>query len=276
MSKLLLITGNHPRHLYLAGILSQFHDVVGWVIEDRGEFLQPELNFSGDKSLNELYSHHFKARYLAEKRFFIDDSTININGSNFYSNVSNNIIRCATNDLNSLSIANFINGLCPDIAITYGIHILNNSILNLLPNEKYNIHGGISPWYRGSITHFWPSYMLEPQMTGLTMHRLTAVLDGGPILHQNTGILVRGDGLHELACRTVKSFISELSVVIERIDLKDYLLINQKSPGKLWLSTDWNPNHLRLIYDQFEDKVVDYCLDNNLFKVRKKIIRLLN
>ena len=63
MSKLLLITGNHPRHLYLAGILSQFHDVVGWVIEDRGEFLQPELNFSGDKSLNELCSHHFKERY---------------------------------------------------------------------------------------------------------------------------------------------------------------------------------------------------------------------
>ena len=276
MSKLLLITGNHPRHLYLAGILSQFHDVVGWVIEDRGEFLRPESNYSEDALLNELCAIHFKARYLAEKRFFIDDSTININSSNFYSNVSKNIIRCSKKDLNSLSISNFINGLYPDIAITYGIHILDNSILNLLPIEKYNIHGGISPWYRGSITHFWPSYMLEPQMTGLTMHRLTAVLDGGPILHQNTGVLVRGDGLHELACRTVKSFISELSEVIERIDLKDYLLINQKSSGKLWLSTDWNPNHLRLIYDQFEDKIVDYCLDNNLFKVRKKIIRLLN
>ena len=93
MSKLLLITGNHPRHLYLAGILSQFHDVVGWVIEDRGEFLPPESNYSEDASLNELCAIHFKARYLAEKRFFIDDSTINIYSSNFYSNVSKNIIR---------------------------------------------------------------------------------------------------------------------------------------------------------------------------------------
>ena len=276
MSKLLLITGNHPRHLYLAGLLSQFHDVVGWVIQERGDFLKPESNYSVDESLNELYSLHFKGRYLAEERFFMDDSTININSSKFYSNVSKNIIRCSKKDLNSLSISNFISGICPDIAITYGTNILDNSILNLLPIEKYNIHGGISPWYRGNITHFWPSYMLEPQMTGLTMHRLTAILDGGPIIHQNTGILVRGDGLHELACRTVKSFFSELSEVIDRIASKDYLLINQKSSGKLWLSSDWNPNHLRLIYNQFENKIVDYCLENNIFKVRKKIIRLFN
>ncbi len=276
MSKLLLLTGNHPRHLYLAGLLANFHDVVGWVIEDRGEFLQTTSKYSEDISLNKLCSLHFKKRYLAEKRFFLDDSNIDIKASNFYTNVSKNIIRCSKKDLNSLSISNFINGITADISITYGTHILDNSILNLLPIEKYNIHGGISPWYKGCITHFWPSYLLEPQMTGLTMHRLTAVLDGGPILHQNTGILVRGDGLHELSCRTVKSFFSELSEIINKISLREYTLISQKSSGKLWLSSDWDPNHLKVIYNQFEDKIVDYCLDNDISKVRKKIIRLIN
>jgi hypothetical protein len=33
---------------------------------------------------------------------------------------------------------------------------------------RWNIHGGLSPWYRGAITHFWPSYMLEPQLTGMS------------------------------------------------------------------------------------------------------------
>ena len=33
MASLLLITGNHPRHFYLAGCLSKSHDIVGWIID---------------------------------------------------------------------------------------------------------------------------------------------------------------------------------------------------------------------------------------------------
>ncbi len=276
MAKVILLTGNHPRHLYLAGYLSNFQDIVGWIIEDRGEFL-PDINsYTKDTLLNELCSLHFNSRYEAEKKFFIDDSSVEINASDFYSKISKNIIRCTEEDLNSPRVSSFIKSITADIAISYGTHILQNSILNLLPFEKYNIHGGISPWYRGTITHFWPSYMLEPQMTGVTMHRLTSVLDGGPVIHQNSGILNRGDGLHDLGCRTLKSFISEMPEVINKIVLGKYSLINQKSSGKLWLDSDWHPNHLKIIYKFFEDKIVDYCLDNDMYKVRKKIVRLIN
>lgn len=64
--------------------------------------------------------------------------------------------------------------------------------------------------------------------------------------------------------------------VINKIVLGEYSLINQKSSGKLWLDSDWHPNHLKIIYKFFEDKIVDYCLDNDIYKVRKKIVRLIN
>ena len=111
-------------------------------------------------------------------------------------------------------------------------------------------------------------------MTGMTMHRLTPVLDGGEIIHQNSGELVRGDGLHILASRTVKSFFEETPKVVQSISKGDYSLAPQKSSGKLWLASDWHPNHLKIIYEYFEDKIVDYCLDNKIEKVTKNLVRL--
>ena len=39
-----------------------------------------------------------------------------------------------------------------------------------------NIHLGLSPWYRGSATLFWPSYNLEPRKTELLFIKLIKTL----------------------------------------------------------------------------------------------------
>ena len=66
-----------------------------------------------------------------------------------------------------------------------------------LKGYKWNIHGGLSPWYRGGVTHFWPSYLLEPEYTGMTLHELTNDIDGGGIIHQNISSLNIKDGIHQ-------------------------------------------------------------------------------
>ena len=57
--------------------------------------------------------------------------------------------------------------------ITYGCHKLSNDSLKAVHKNAWNVHAGLSPWYRGSITHFWPSYLLEPEYTGMTLHNIT-------------------------------------------------------------------------------------------------------
>ena len=151
---------------------------------------------------------------------------------------------------------------------------IKNKTLEELPKKSFNLHGGISPWYRGSITHFWPSYFLEPQMTGMTLHQLTKDLDAGGIVHQNSGVLERGDGIHDLSCRTLKSFITELPFVINKILKDDFQLSTQKSSGKLWLNSDWRPEHLKLVYEYFNNKIVDYVLDNLDHSIKKTIIKM--
>ena len=46
------------------------------------------------------------------------------------------------------------------------------------------MHGGLSPWYKGGATHFWPTYLIEPEFTGITVHETTKDLDAGAIIHQ--------------------------------------------------------------------------------------------
>ncbi len=277
MTKVLLITGNHPRHLHAVASIAASHEIVGWIIEERGPLL-PQIPISDlniDDELKVFWDRHFKARNKSEYRFFVDEfSEFNLLSKKSLDLLSPRILRVSEDTLNSSSTISFVSKTDANVAISYGCHVLKKSILDEMPLEKYNIHGGISPWYRGCITHFWPSYFLEPQMTGMTLHRLTHVLDGGEIVHQNSASLVRGDGLHDLACRTVRSFQGELPSIINRIEKGDYQLFEQKSSGKLWLASDWNAHHLRLVYGLFEDKIVDYCLDSGKIALPKKIKRI--
>ena len=133
-------------------------------------------------------------------------------------------------------------------------------------HNAWNVHGGLSPWYRGVATHFWPSYMLEPQMTGMTLHETTDQLDGGAIIHQTGVDLVRGDGLHDLAARAVQGFADSLSGLLAEVAgaPKGLSGMPQTTAGRLWTTEMWRPEHLVVIYDHYEDRIVDRVLDGEL------------
>lgn len=260
---ILLMVGDHPRHAYIAEQVQSTDHLAGLVIEDRGDHIpDPPPDLCDD--LTDLYVRHFEKRAEAEASFFGNYSIpeecprVEINKS----------------ELNSKTVLEFIDQIDPDLTLTYGVHKLSDETLERLPGKKWNIHGGLSPQYRGVITHFWPSYMLEPQMTGVTLHELTKKLDGGAIVHQTAAPLVGGDGIHELACRAVSEFGKELRNVI---DLVDTGKLSQPQPqetsGKLWVSNDWSPHHLKMIYEKFDNQIVDLYLDGKLTQSEPDLIR---
>ena len=86
--------------------------------------------------------------------------------------------------------------------------------------NKWNIHGGLSPSYKGCITHFWPSYLLEPEFTGMTLHKLTSDIDGGEIIHQTVVNLNKDDGIHENAARCVKEFSDNIGNYLKNVNFE--------------------------------------------------------
>ncbi len=245
-----LITGTHPRHAYLARAIASTGYLSTLILEKRETFLPlPPTHIN--KKLKKLFTHHFNMReeteYLAfGKQIFPEVSTWTISKEQLNNNQTQSIIKNCN----------------PDLLLTYGCHMLTKETLGCAKKEKWNCHGGLSPWYKGAITHFWPSYMLEPQMTGMTVHDLTSDIDAGKVVHQCIAPLERGDKLHDLAVKVIKELAYELPVIINKLALNQEIVkVEHTTSGMLWLGNKWRPEHLEVIYNQYNNSIVDHYLD---------------
>lgn len=248
------ITGDHPRHAYFVRCLAETGLLTAWVRERRESFL-PEAPAGLRSETRRLFDLHFALREEAEDAVF---GSPDVSGIRIYDT--------SLDDLNGPGVIELLRKIGPKVVMSYGCHKLSSKLRAAVPATFWNTHGGLSPDYRGVITHFWPSYMLEPQMTGMTLHQTTDFLDGGEIIHQSGAVLNRGDGVHMLAAHTVRAYAKELMQVLPNA-LEDETLPlgrQQKSSGKLWVSSDWRPEHLHFIYDTWGDRIVDRVLDGDI------------
>ncbi|MEH6733284.1 MAG: formyltransferase family protein [Shewanella sp.] len=259
---IVFICGSHPRHAFIARQLATTGILKSVIVEQREHFTpQPPLGI--DEDLKELFIHHFAQRDRVEHDFFGEVNWPNV--PIHYKQLSK---------LNSGQVHNLLTQSSPDILITYGCHMLTEETLNCVSGERWNCHGGLSPQYRGAITHFWPSYMLEPQMTGMTVHDLTQKLDAGNIVHQCVSDMVRGDTLHQVAARAVLKLGQELPQVIVKLVQNGSLdKQEQRNNGTLWLASKWQPEHLRLIYQTYQDQIVDLYLDKKISQKQPTLYR---
>jgi hypothetical protein len=260
----LLLTGSHPRHYFVASALAEAGLLAAHVIEKREAFV-PKPPDDIDDDLKALFIRHFREREEVEQEFF--------GGANReFPGIPT--LEVSREELNGPGVREFAGAISAGIALSYGVHFLKQETLAAFPETCWNVHGGLSPWYRGCITMFWPSYMLEPQMTGITVHQLTGKLDGGPIVHQCPAPLIKGDGLHQLAARAVTRFAEELPRLLEMHIAGELALPQkQKSAGKLWLERDWRPEHLRLIYEVYRNRIVDRYLEGEFAQYEPDLIR---
>lgn len=264
--RVLFLTGSHPRHLYIAKKLEGVGLLSGLIIEKRESFVPkpPDGLLDIDR---ENFIRHFKERQEAEEKHF---------GRFTYEDFGENIDKAIINvdELNSEKLKQWIIDFKPDIVFSYGIHKLSNDMLQILPQNSFNIHGGLSPWYRGNITLFWPFYFLKPNWAGMTIHYLNDKIDGGDIIHHSIPELNKGDGIHDVACKAVLKVAEDLINIINIIkEGKKIDGVKQGSFGKVFNSSDWKPQHLRLIYNTFNNDIVDRFLDGELGYDEPKLIK---
>lgn len=69
----------------------------------------------------------------------------------------------------------------PDVAVVDGTGILRPEVFGLPPRGSVNIHCGYLPEYRGAPPAFWELYNGD-STTGVSIHRVAAAVDTGPIL----------------------------------------------------------------------------------------------
>jgi len=262
---ILLMMGSTPRHVFVARAVAASGRLKGIVVETRERHAPAAPAGTPPRTLA-LFEQHFVGRTAAEARFFGTESGASFPGVE--------TVRIPREEMNGPKCWAVIDRFKPDLLLSYGIGKLTQETLAHARGLRWNIHGGLVPFYRGAGPHFWPSYLLEPQMTGVTLHELTDAIDGGAVVHQSVGRLVRGDGMHELSCRTTAGFAAELPEVLARaFDGRLKPPSPQKTTGRLWRSVDFRPAHLHAIYDVHQNRVVDRYLDGDFPGREPKTVR---
>lgn len=257
--KFALISGSHPRHLYYANQIARHFDVAGALIEYRENMIpMPPRMLPARDHVN--WMRHFYNRFNKERYYFGVPEAPTLP----------NVRYTTAEGLNDC--ADFIRDLEPDVVLIFGPGMIRPPLFDVLPEHTYNLHLGLSPRYRGAATLFWPFYFLEPAYAGVTFHRIVSEPDAGLIAHQCRPTLHESDTIHDVACKAVITATEDVIKVCNKLERTGSLdLHKQKATGKNFLARDFQPLHLRMIYDVFDDDIVRAYLDGEIERREPKM-----
>jgi phosphoribosylglycinamide formyltransferase-1 len=125
-----------------------------------------------------------------------------------------------------------------------------------------NLHLGLSPYYRGAGTNFWPLVNGEPEYVGATIHYLDAGLDSGPIIAHVRPEIARGDGPHDIGNRTIAAAAVVLAEVARAHALAPLPAVPQRGGGRLYFRRHFSADAVRRLVANVEHGMVDEYLDH--------------
>jgi len=265
--RIAVICGDHPRNIFLAKNIFNEFGLVGVILQKREDLVPRKIKFTTNND-RENYQRHFSNRKLYEEKYF---------GEARVDFITNLLVLRRKQDLSSYETVKFVKSLAADIIFVFGVGIIREPLLSNLPRNTINVHSGLTPKYKGTACNFWPFYFLEPNWAGITFHLLIKKLDMGNVIHQVQPKLEYGDTIHEVACKSVILACQEIKKVIYKLNqsptLEGRLPI---SSGKLFKKNDFRPEHLRIIYNLFNDDIVDHYLNASISPVDPVLINIEN
>ncbi|HEY48164.1 MAG TPA: hypothetical protein G4O14_15460 [Anaerolineae bacterium] len=244
---IVIITGDQLRHNYFVDQLNFHFDVRGVVSES---VYQPKIEGEPDE-LSDL-RRHFEERGQAERRYFVSSEQMTL--------PQNWLLRVSKGEANSDQVFAWIMDKAPQYLVLYGSSIIRERLLNTFEGRTINMHLGLSPYYRGSGTNFWPLVNGEPELVGVTIHLATLDVDAGAILKQVRPEISVGDRNHDLGC---KAIIAGTEAMIATI--KDYTAGKikpkpQPEGGRLYKRADFNVEAVRQMWRNFDAGMIEAYL----------------
>lgn len=263
----LLLIGDHPRNLHLLNTILENSGPKNEyiVIIQKRKSLVPLADKKYDTEFKRLFNLHFKKREFSELYFF----------KKKYLPKKINYLEVNLDSLNSKKTIDFIKSKKIKLCFSFGIGVVKKELLNALPKLSINIHTGITPRYKGDACNFWPFYFFEPNWAGVTFHKLTEKIDDGEILHQLTPELEFNDGIHDVSCKAVlQASLDAVKIINHYNDSKELLFIKSKNEGRYFRAKDFSPIHLKIIYDYYQDKIVNLYLEKKIQPLNVSLIKL--
>ena len=160
----------------------------------------------------------------------------------------------STSRINDTAVVRAVKALHPEILLCFGTGMIKNDLLSLgVPN--FNLHWGLSPWFRGGHTERWPIYTDRADMIGVTIHRLSSSIDGGDIIAQERPRLDGTEDAREIEYKVSLVGIELFKKLIRLIECGREIVSEPQdlSKGKLYLGKDFTNRISNVVEQKLED-----------------------
>lgn len=257
--KVIIITGNELRHRFFAKSLAKELNVVGAIYEKKAN-LHEKKDYGA--AGNKVIQAHFVGRAKSEEKYFdrpfLNDPLIE------------NELEVPRGAVNTPAVFDWINKLNPDLIQLYGSSIIKDHILEKYPNQVINIHLGLSPYYRGSGTNFWPLVQGKIECVGATIHLAVKDVDAGGILQQLRPTVALGDMPHDIGNKTIIAGVKVLPNILQQYHSGKILPQKQNlSIGKVYYKKDLTAAAVEQLYDNFANGLVAKYLTTQAARLNK-------
>jgi len=221
--KALILTSNKPRHRWFAHEVSKVFQAPFVLMQKKRKYYQEQKNQS------KISQDHFARLEITELIWFPPLSDHSLPPLQ------------EVEDINSSKVFQRVLEEKFEVICLFGTEILAESWLSAFPAKIVNLHLGLSPFYRGAATLFWPFVNEELHYLGSTIHLATAQVDAGDILDRIDPLLKEGEDYYNITFRLIQDSIAKYpSVVSEYLEGKRKAFAQESFVSRNYRKKDFN------------------------------------
>jgi len=281
--RIVILTDLSERHFYFANrIDTECEGVVGVflgakyrrrnVFNEVARLIKRKLLFRTiiNKFLNTLFSssgEKFRLQKCEQENIFFG-------GSREEFELRKNKFFCKTvcpsvGTINDSYYVDIIKSLAPDVIVVMGSCLISKQIMDI-PKYIFNIHTGLSPYYRGGYTNLWPIINEDYGYFGVTIHTMSSGIDAGEIIFTERPNIIPDDNYGSVNAKAIVLGVDLMIAAIELVRNNDLKSLKQWTHGKLFHNHHYN-NYFAYLYNKrcetFMSNYCDHKKQNTLDKV---------
>jgi methionyl-tRNA formyltransferase len=176
-------------------------------------------------------------------------------------------------DINSPAVRDLLQAERPDVILVQGTSIVRDATL---PHGvfNFNMHGGLSPYYRGGASVRWALVNWDPYNIGVTLHRLTEQSDAGSIIAQRRVIPGESDTSYSIALRLTKEGSALALRVLDKFSKGETIEHHEQdlSVGQCYFGKHWQPELTALIERIDQQGLISQMLNRPSTRVKRPIV----
>lgn len=251
MKRIVILTGSELRHAFFRKALAMAEglEVAATYCEGTEKSLRAITEQSQNSDADSIEMRHVKLRERSEMDFF--------SGLVSYAPDASNPAFIRKGEINTAEHAERIIDLNPDLLVAYGCSLIREPLLSKFQGRFLNVHLGLSPYYRGAGTNFWPLVNGEPEFVGATFMHIDAGVDTGEVIHQVRAQVFEGDSPHDIGNRLIVEMTGVYAELVRRLDkLAPMAQIPVPENERVYKRKDYNEDAARRMYRNFDEGLV--------------------